>query len=76
MLQGKIAAYAREPLKPAGDHARVRAAQRAAPRVSVEPVLPADLIALCPHAAAVTMARVRKSSTTALAFDAITVEAR
>jgi hypothetical protein len=45
-LEGSIADYARERSKAlAEDHARVRAAAGSA-RVSVEPVLPADVIGL------------------------------
>jgi superfamily II DNA or RNA helicase len=47
MLDGPIAEYARERAKAlAADHARVRAAAAGSARVSVEPVLPADVIGL------------------------------
>jgi hypothetical protein len=46
-LDGPIAAYARERAQAlAEDHARVRAAAQGSPRVSVEPVLPPDVIGL------------------------------
>jgi hypothetical protein len=46
-LEGSIAAYARERSQAlAEDHARVRAAVAGGARVSVEPVLPPDIIGL------------------------------
>jgi hypothetical protein len=48
LIDGPIAAYARERAKAlSSDHARVRAAATGSARVSVEPVLPADVIGLC-----------------------------
>jgi hypothetical protein len=47
VLEGTIAAYARERARDlAEDHARVRAAAAGSARVTVEPVLPADIIGL------------------------------
>jgi hypothetical protein len=47
MLEGPIAAYARERAQAlADDHARVRAAAAGSARVTVEPVLPPDVIGL------------------------------
>ena len=47
MLDGPIAAYARERAQAlAEDHARVRAAAAGSARVTVEPVLPPDVIGL------------------------------
>jgi hypothetical protein len=46
-LDGSIATYARERSQSLGeDHARVRAAASGSARVSVEPVLPPDIIGL------------------------------
>jgi superfamily II DNA or RNA helicase len=46
-LEGSIAAYARERAEAlALDHARVRAAAAGSPRVTVEPIVPADIIGL------------------------------
>jgi hypothetical protein len=46
-LEGSIAAYARERASALGDdHARVRAAASGSARVTVEPVLPCDIIGL------------------------------
>ncbi len=46
-LEGPIAAYARERAEAlAADHARVRAAAAGSPRVTVEPIVPADIIGL------------------------------
>jgi len=47
MLEGPIAAHARERAQAlAEDHARVRAAAAGSARVTVEPVLPPDVIGL------------------------------
>ena len=47
LIDGPIAAYARERAKAlSSDHARVRAAATGSARVTVEPVLPADVIGL------------------------------
>ena len=47
LIDGPIAAYARERAKALStDHARVRAAATGSARVTVEPVLPADVIGL------------------------------